>query len=299
MLKLEENSISCLRVFCQVRILISEHCIHHHQMNSSFESNSIKATPCNPSHAGQVSSSSRRQAKQANHTETGKSRKAPAGKRIKKSPSYLLFLMKSMSRKRRPNVLRAIVKSEERIKSTSRGTTGTTSCSDQSSGENFYFDTEERSMNELVGVSSIKTNHFAKLANPSASSQSENDASDLGVSSALHGFIKNKQDISHKISNRSKEVPVGSLTEAVKVTAEINTEAIEFLFNCGRNMLFLSILLLVVWPVNIILRVIWLVHKYVSNLFPNLEHIAERVDKWHGRASQLEESLLDRISFLN
>jgi hypothetical protein len=249
-------------------------------INKSFESNSIETNPCNPSHIS-------KKLKNTHEQQLDKNKKPLAmPKRVKKSPSYLLFIMKSMSKKRRPDALRTIVNSQEKAKLQCLGT-DTTTTPDQSSRENFS--------NECVN--SIKTNHFAKLANPPKSGPSQKNAH-LSTSK-VDEKIKQKIIKQNLSSNLSTQTKATESLNSTRRSSEINTEALEFLFNLAKNILFLAILLLLVWPISIVLKIVWLVYKYMSALFPNLERTTERVDEWHRKANQLEEKLIDKLSFLN
>lgn len=74
---------------------------------------------------------------------------------------------------------------------------------------------------------------------------------------------------------------------------------IEFLFNISKNSLLLLILLLVVWPGVIVFKLFWLMTNYSSSLFPNLEDFEEFFDRWHMIFLDLDDKILDQISFLN
>ncbi|RNA40683.1 hypothetical protein BpHYR1_034652 [Brachionus plicatilis] len=74
---------------------------------------------------------------------------------------------------------------------------------------------------------------------------------------------------------------------------------IEFFFNISKNTILLSILLLIVWPGVIVFKLFWLITNYSSCLFPNLEDFEEFFDRWHRNFLQLDDKILDQITFLN
>lgn len=74
---------------------------------------------------------------------------------------------------------------------------------------------------------------------------------------------------------------------------------IEFLFNLSKNSLLLLILLLIVWPGVIFFKLFWLITNYSSCFFPNLEDFEEFFDRWHRTFLDLDDKILDQITFLN
>lgn len=76
-------------------------------------------------------------------------------------------------------------------------------------------------------------------------------------------------------------------------------EALDFLLNTCKNVLFMLIILLVVWPLNIIVKIFWLTTRYLCCAFPMLDDFGEFFDSANRLLNSLEKSLIDQISFLN
>jgi hypothetical protein len=222
--------------------------------------------------------------KQRNNTEkherTDEDRRHTLSKRIANSPSILMFIMKNMAKKRRA-VVRAVVRNEDKSKATQShkiaNENSRSSGIEHSSKENILsFEQSQRAANNLqphrVSPISDKTSQFKQE-------------------------IKSKRRRQRERSPSRKSASTKSIFS--EANSEINVEAIECLLTVACNILYLFTLILAVWPVSIVLRFMWLAHSYLSMAWPSLARATARLNAWHIKANEIEEQLLDRITFLN
>ncbi|CAF0740758.1 unnamed protein product [Brachionus calyciflorus] len=236
---------------------------------------------------------------------------------VKNSPSFLLQLMKSITKSKHKslnykleNVSPVMSTSNESLKKNPRYSINFKSLGSNSSNVNSdqsnikisvkrQFSNRDYPVNKKE-INSIKTGHFFR-SNEKLFNQNldqfylkkfvDSQSNPYVYKNVFDDYLNNKSQI-----NESKNETKSFKSDQVD---DSSTEYIEFLFNSSKNILFLLILLLIVWPAIILFKLFWFVTKYSSCMFPNLEDFSEFFEKWHMNFIELDDKILDQITFLN
>lgn len=153
-------------------------------------------------------------------------------------------------------------------------------------------------------INSIKTDHFYKSNEKLLGRvrHMDDDGKKLNPYLDKHifdEFLKSKKNLISANDSNLGNINSKASLRASNNNNDLNTEAVELLFNVSKNVLFLLVLLLIIWPATILFKLFWLISKYSSCLFPNLEDFCEFFDKWHKNFLDFDDKLLDQITFLN
>lgn len=224
----------------------------------------------------------------------------PESSRVRNSPSYLLYLMKSIS------------KSPKRSK-----TNHEYSIANESSLSIDFSCEEEAENGASLGYQSVKPvqrpkkriSNFKEVSLHSDLNQLDKEFSYDNLNNRhkninpytdtkiFDDYLKNKTK--QLLSSKTKSSTVED--EAKSGSHETNAEAVavEFLLNTCKNVIILLVILFIVWPLNIFFKFIWLLSNYLCYLFPNLEDSSVFVQHLNKKLTYCEEKLLDNITFLN
>ena len=74
---------------------------------------------------------------------------------------------------------------------------------------------------------------------------------------------------------------------------------LNFFIQLSKDILFFSILFLVIGPVSILAKFLWLITLCLSKIFPNLDESASSLDIWYEKLIYTEEETIDKITFLD
>ena len=72
----------------------------------------------------------------------------------------------------------------------------------------------------------------------------------------------------------------------------------KIVLNCLKNLVLIFLLLLLVWPLTVFFKFCWLISKYLSSIFPNLDDICAQLNNFYAKFLYYEEKLMDNISSL-
>jgi len=73
----------------------------------------------------------------------------------------------------------------------------------------------------------------------------------------------------------------------------------KIILTCLKNLFLIFLLLLLIWPLTLFVKFCWLITKYLSSMFPNLDDICSQLDYFYTKLLYYEEKLVDNISRLN
>jgi hypothetical protein len=74
-----------------------------------------------------------------------------------------------------------------------------------------------------------------------------------------------------------------------------SSEIIDILLIISKNALFFAILLLIIWPLTILLKSLWIISKYVSMFFPNLNYICIFIDELSCKVLNNEKFIMNKL----
>ena len=182
------------------------------------------------------------------------------------SPSQLLSLMRSISQNRKRS------NSNPKLEISDCVTTDTSSSS--------IFTVKNRTLDKEFKCSSQKKEKSFFQHFDSDSSFSDSAKPNLRsefVDQKIFEQIVNKPDL-----KRPEEI------KSIEKTIEIT-----------RSVFFLLLLLLVFWPLTILTKFLWILTKYLSGVFPNLDESCAFLDFVAQKLLECQENAIDYISFLN
>jgi hypothetical protein len=108
-------------------------------------------------------------------------------------------------------------------------------------------------------------------------------------------LMKNPICLEKQIQNVQHDV-VKENNSIIDKTSNRNLFLLQILFTTLKNVILLLLLLFLIWPATILVKVFWIISKYLSPFFPNLEDICELFDNFYVKLLYYEDMLMDKIS---